>query len=123
MKRNRLRSMIGGLSFTSALFIFQACYGMPQDMMEDILVEGRVTSRSTDLPVEGIKVGVENFDHHAITNSQGEFSFHTLVDGHLFLLFEDMDPAAHGNFARLDTVITYPRQREYLYIALEEKEK
>ena len=121
MKRNWVRGMIGGLSFTSALFIFQACYGMPQDMMDDILLEGKVTSLTTGLPVEGIRVSVENFGNYANTNSKGQFSFYTPGDSHLLLIFEDIDPEAHGNFARKDTVLTSPCGHEYIDIALEEK--
>jgi len=31
MKRNWIRNVIGGLGFGSVLFVFQACYGTPQD--------------------------------------------------------------------------------------------
>ena len=55
MKRNWVRRIIGGISFTSALFVFQACYGTPQDFGFDLFIEGQVKSASTGLPVKGIK--------------------------------------------------------------------
>ena len=44
MKSNWIRKIIGGMSLTTAMFIFQACYGTPQDMGLDMLVEGQVKS-------------------------------------------------------------------------------
>ena len=59
MHKKWVRRIVGGLSFTSALFVFQACYGTPQDFGLDILLEGQVKSKSTGLPIQGIKVSVE----------------------------------------------------------------
>jgi hypothetical protein len=38
IKQNWRRKLLGGLSLTSALFIFQACYGTPHDMGLDIFI-------------------------------------------------------------------------------------
>jgi len=120
MKRNWARGLIGGLSFTSALFIFQACYGMPQDMMNDLLLEGKVTSSTTGLPVEGIRVSLEEWENHVITDSEGDFSFYTLRTNRIRILCEDPDPYAHGHFASKDTLLTDPGDEVYVNIALEE---
>ena len=120
MKRNWARGLIGGLSFTSALFIFQACYGMPQDMMDDILIEGKVTSKTSGLPVEGIRVSMGEWENHVITKSDGAFSFYTLRTHRLRILCEDTDPYAHGNFACKDTLLYDPGNEVYVNIALDE---
>ncbi len=64
MKRNLVRNLLGGLSLTSALFMFQACYGTGPDDMPDILIEGRVTSAKTGDPVKGIKIS--NADGYSV---------------------------------------------------------
>ena len=46
-RKSWIRQLITGVSFTSALFVFQACYGTPQDFGVDILVEGKVKSKSS----------------------------------------------------------------------------
>ena len=68
MKKNWIRGLIGGLSFTSALFVFQACYGTPQDYGSDLLLEGQVKSKKTGLPIEGIKVAVSQTSQYEVTN-------------------------------------------------------
>ena len=40
MKRDWKRKIIGGLFLTSVAFVFQACYGTPQDFGNDLLIEG-----------------------------------------------------------------------------------
>jgi hypothetical protein len=40
MKRNLLRRVLGSLSLTTAAFIFQACYGTPQDFGLDVYISG-----------------------------------------------------------------------------------
>ena len=51
MKRDLKRKLIGGLCLTSIAFVFQACYGTPQDFGSDLLIEGEVKAKSTGLPI------------------------------------------------------------------------
>ncbi len=120
MKRNLARSIIGGLSFTSALFIFQACYGTPQDMMADYKVEGRVLSASTGLPIEGIKVSAHETGNVSNTNSQGKFLFYVPYLEQMNLLFEDTDGTANGSFASSDTALIHVNHPVYVEMSLEE---
>lgn len=120
MKRKQIRLLIGGLSFTSALFIFQACYGMPHDWQDDVFIQGKVISSTTSLPVKGIKVESELHEHYGITDSQGEFAFYTPWNQFLKLIIEDTDPETDGSYISKDTVLTNPAQEEFLNISLEE---
>jgi hypothetical protein len=121
MKKNRIGKIIGGLSFTSALFIFQACYGTPQDFGLDLLIEGQVKSRSSGLPIKGIKVSVADNMQYDLTDEEGMFSFYTeMVDG-LTLQFQDIDSIQNGLYFDKDTVLTDLSENVYLDIALEEK--
>jgi len=51
MKQSWRKKILGGLSLTSALFIFQACYGTLHDMGLDIFIEGQVKSEKTNLKI------------------------------------------------------------------------
>jgi len=121
MKRNWLRNIIGGLSFTSALFIFQACYGSMQDISNDLLIEGQVKSKTSGLPVKGIKVSVIENRQYIITDENGRFSFYTIFSDTLKIGFEDIDPLQDGGFLKKDTVITNIENSVFLNIILEEK--
>jgi len=121
MKRNWTRKLIGGLSFASAMFVFQACYGTPQDFGLDILIEGQVKSKATGLPVKGIKVSVEENMQYAFTDNEGKFSFYTEPVNSLKIKFEDVDFAQYGTFVNKDTIPSITDKRVYLNIALDSK--
>ena len=121
MKRNWLRNIIGGLSFTSALFIFQACYGTMQDISNDLLIEGQVKSKTSGLQVKGIKVSVVENRQYIITDENGKFSFYTMFSDTLKIGFEDIDPLQNGGFLKKDTVLINIENSVFLNIILEEK--
>jgi len=121
IKKNWRRKLLGGLSLTSALFIFQACYGTPQDMGLDIIIEGKVISKQTNMPVKGIRVSVEDKLQYQFTDIDGKFSFYTETAKSYKIKFEDIDTSENGNFFGKDTVLTSIDKRVYLNIALQEK--
>ena len=121
MKQNWRRKLLGGLSLTSALFIFQACYGTPQDFGLDIFIEGQVKSGKTYIPVKGIKVSVSDKMQFEYTNEEGKFSFYTETADSYKIIFEDIDSNQNGIFAGKDTLLTNIDKRVYLDIVLEEK--
>ena len=105
MKSNWIRTIIGGLSFTSALFIFQACYGTPQDFEPDLLLEGQVKSLTTGLPIKGIKVSVPDASQYEFTDGDGRFSMYTWMNKSLTVRFEDVDLSENGWYLPKDTLI------------------
>ena len=121
MTRNWKRKIIGGLSFTSMLFIFQACYGTPQDFKYDVLVEGQVKSKTSGLPIKGIRVSPTGQSQYQLTDDVGKFSFYTLIDGPLGLKFEDIDSVQNGAFFTKDTIITTVYDKVWVDIKLEDK--
>jgi len=120
MKRKQIKTLLGGISFTTALFVFQACYGMPQDMQDDVFIQGKVVSQSTNLPIEGIKVESDIYEHYGVTDEQGEFAFYTPWVESLRLTIEDTDPESAGSYVSKDTVLITPEHELFLNIALEE---
>jgi putative lipoprotein (rSAM/lipoprotein system) len=121
MKRNWITKLIGGLSFTSAMFVFQACYGTPQDFGLDILIEGQVKSKATGIPIKGIKVSVAENMQYEFTDNEGKFSFYTETINSYMVKFEDIDSNLNGAFENKDTIISIVDKKVYLNIALNSK--
>lgn len=106
---------------TSAMFVFQACYGTPQDFGLDLLIEGQVKSKSSGLPIKGIKVSIADNMQYELTDEEGKFSFYTEMLEELTLQFQDIDSTQNGIYAEKDTVLTDLRKNLHLEITLEEK--
>lgn len=111
--------IFGTLSFSTALFIFQACYGTPADIMQDNRVEGVVHSQTTGLPIPGIKVSWVNQSYSGTTDQSGKFIFHLPVKEEYILRFEDVDAAQNGSWLPLDTVVKVPDGRLNLQIQMD----
>ncbi|HBG69575.1 MAG: hypothetical protein A2W93_13675 [Bacteroidetes bacterium GWF2_43_63] len=103
--KNLRRKLFGFLSFSTALFVFQACYGAPQDESTDVLFHGTIVSDSTDFPVPGIKVNV-NSDQYALTDSTGTFSFYVPAASQYHLILTDADTLTDGHYLDKDTVLS-----------------
>jgi putative lipoprotein (rSAM/lipoprotein system) len=121
MKQNWRRKLLRGLSLTSALFVFQACYGTPHDFGLDIFIEGQVKSLMTDRPIEGIKVSIADKMQYEYTNEEGKFSLYTEIADSYKIKFEDIDSIQNGIFVDRDTLLTNINEKVFLDIVLEEK--
>ena len=76
-----LHNILKGASLTGALFVFQACYGIPQPALweEDGIasMSFSLVSRATGKPLEGIEIwghlGRDNVDHQlGVTDAKGQ---------------------------------------------------
>lgn len=121
MKKNWIRRVIGGLSLTSMMFVFQACYGTPQDFGLDVHIEGLVKSKTTNLPIKGIKVSLGENMPYDYTREDGTFSFYTEQVPSINIKFTDIDSIENKSYKEIDTVLTDVEKRAYLEILLEEK--
>lgn len=121
MKHNFIRKLLGGLSFTTALFVFQACYGTPQDLGADVYIQGLVKSKKTGQPIKGIKVSVEDNPQYQYTNEDGSFSFYTEFAESCKIKFEDIDSNQNCAFFDKDTTLKNLTDQVYLNILLQEK--
>jgi hypothetical protein len=104
-KRKILRGIFGGLSLTAVAFVFQACYGTPEDFGLDMCIEGVVTSKTTNKPISGIKVSIEHeIDYSTLTDSAGQFVMFVPSEPQIYKVkFEDVDDAQNGVFLPKDT--------------------
>lgn len=121
MKMSLIRKLIGGLSFTTALFVFQACYGTPQDMGLDVFIHGLVKSKKTGNPVPGIKVSIAGKTQYLYTDEQGRFQLYTEYADTCRVMFQDIDLENNGTFADKDTLLNNLTDQVYLNVFLEEK--
>ncbi|GHT51222.1 hypothetical protein AGMMS49982_08090 [Bacteroidia bacterium] len=105
-KRRILRGIFGGLSLTAVAFVFEACYGMPEDFGLDTRIEGVVKSKTTNEPIEGIKVSIEHeVDYYTLTDSNGQFVLFVPMEDRYEVKFEDVDSIQNGIFLPKDTTL------------------
>jgi hypothetical protein len=119
-KRKILRRIYGALSLTSALFIFQACYGTPNDFGFDTFIQGSVKSKKTNLPISGIKISVENQSLADYTNSNGEFKLFTVTSAQYVVRIEDVDKLVNGQYLTKDTLVAGCGESYHLNVLLDE---
>ena len=120
MKRKFFRKLLGGLSLTTAAFIFQACYGSVQDFGHDVYITGNVKSAKTRAPLNGIRISVANKPQYSLSAADGSFSFYTDSDGDCILQFADVDGELNGKFESKDTTLVNPTGSIHLEILLKE---
>ena len=117
-----LHNLLKGASLTGALFVFQACYGIPQT---PLMAEGgeapmtfSLVSRATGEPLEGIRIkggtwkqDMNREDVLGITDANGRcrvgIPYYRNQDGP-FIRFED----PQGAFIAKDTTLVDLRDRE-----------
>ena len=104
--KNLILKILGSISLTSVLFVFQACYGTPQDMEQDNQFEGVVKSKASGSVIKGIKVSTNFEGRQAYTNESGEFNIFLPLADEYKLTFEDADSTLNGSFTSYDTDIT-----------------
>ncbi len=117
-----LHNLLKGASLTGALFVFQACYGMPQAPLGEENGEAPMTfslvSRTTGEPLEGIRIkggawkqDMERENVLGITDANGRcrvgIPYYRNLEGP-FVQFED----PQGAFVVKDTTLADLRDRE-----------
>jgi hypothetical protein len=120
-KRRVMRKIYGGLSLTTLLFIFQACYGSPEDLSDDVVIRGIVISGKTEQPIPRIKVTIDNQPQFRMTDNNGKFQIYASLSSEYKIKFEDIDLTNGGTFLVKDTVLKTVDGSTYLKISLDEK--
>jgi len=120
MKTNFIKKLLGIFSVSTALFVFQACYGTPQDFNNDVLIQGIVKSNKSNLPIQGIQVKDLNTNQYEYTDENGAFTFYTERIDTLKFMFEDIDSTQNGRFSPKDTIVTNIKDTIELNVLLEE---
>lgn len=120
-KRAFIRNLFKGITFTSMAFVFQACYGMPQDFGSDVFIHGIVKSSKTNKPIEGIKIYVNDEEQLSAdqTNVEGSFAFYAPEGTSYRLSFQDANSEQNGLYTTKDTIIYHQSINQSLVINLD----
>lgn len=117
-----MKKILGGLSFTTALFIFQACYGTPQDFGFDVHLEGVIKSKASLAPIKGIRITCPaQSSSFEFSDDAGRFSYWIQKSDKIEIIFEDVDAANNGNYMSKDTILTNVGDKVFLNIYLENR--
>jgi len=132
--RKSLRKVFNGISLTAVAFIFQSCYGPEPDWQYcDVKLTGTVISKTTNLPVKGIKIAVDKGLNYGFTDEEGKFDFYVSVPDGFYcatctsnqarIHFRDIDGSENGHFSDKTIEINLTCNREFrVNVELEEKE-
>ncbi len=120
-KRRIFRFLLKSFSLTSAMFVFQACYGTPQDFGHDVYLEGIVKAKKTDLPIPGIRVSLDSQPQYEFTDQAGKFRIYASKADQYKIHFTDVDALMNGSFSAKDTTVQFFSQSVSLNIVLNEQ--
>lgn len=84
-----------------------------------IQITGKVISKTTGLPIEGIKVSVKNLVYEAYTNKNGLFLISFEKGNTINLLVQDISTAK--TYIDKDTLILDPTYGQFINIELDNK--
>jgi len=127
--RQLFRKIFNCFSITAVAFIFQACYGPGPDGYCDFKLSGTVISKTTNSPVKGIKVAVDDGLNFKLTDENGKFEFYASIpncnsQSSVEVHFLDIDGATNGHFNDKTIVVKPEKMNEVKLntVALEEKQ-
>ncbi len=104
-------------SITGVLFVFQACYGTPTDLVLDQPIRGKVIDGQTGEPIEGVKISVNHF-LSGFSDPDGGFEVWVEKSEQYKMVFEDTDGELNGLYAPLDTLFSHSSTETNLLIKL-----
>ena len=115
--RKMIRRFFQGISLTAVAFVFQACYGPGPDRYHDVKLTGTVTSKTTNLPIKGIKIAVNDGLNYTYSDENGKFDFFAsnidlYSQSKMNVHFLDIDGIENGHFADLTKVIDHAGKNE-----------
>jgi putative lipoprotein (rSAM/lipoprotein system) len=118
ISRKILRKIYTGLGLTTVALVFQACYGTPQTMGLDVLIQGTVKSTTND-PIEGIKVSVTDVYQYELTDSAGKFQIYVPQEDFCTIRFEDIDDEKNGSYKTKEIPVELSKKKIDMDISLD----
>jgi len=94
--RKILRAVFRVLGVTAVSLVFQACYGPPPVRRADVTIHGSAKSKTTNAPIMGINVSIENTSIRHLTSNDGNFYLYLPRPDIYTVIFEDIDGPANG---------------------------
>lgn len=118
-KRKLYRTLFGIFSLSGILFVFQSCYGTPQDFGQDVLVQGKVTSAGDHSAIPGIKVQLNETGQYTISATDGTYSLYCERMPVYNFTFIDTDGSLNGQHQVCDTTVHVDEQSDVLTLSVE----
>jgi len=104
----------------------KAMYGPGPDYQEDFRIQGKVVSKKTGKPINGIAVYIQYIDYQTFTDFDGNFNFWLPKQHNTYtLIFTDVDGVGNGGNFKQHTIVFTKEEahgQEPLIIELEEIE-
>ncbi|MCK5821981.1 MAG: hypothetical protein KAH17_08840 [Bacteroidales bacterium] len=122
-KKRIIKSIFGLFSLSTMLFVFQACYGTPQDFGQDILLEGKVISEGSENSIQNIEIRLQNLPQYTSSDSEGNFSMFCPRQDQYTFNFRDIDGEDNGSYTNLDSVIKLDISENSLFLSVLLKDK
>ena len=134
-----LQTIFGGLCLIMAFFVFQAC-GLGADADDYVTLTGEVRSKTTNLPIEGIKIAVSRNGYYKLygfTDQNGKFDYYTgnprmayefedkvvIKADSVKVEFIDIDGAENGSFSDTTIFINTTGMAEVkMFVKMKEKQ-
>ncbi len=119
-KQQFIRFLFGSFSFTTIMFAFQACYGVPENYY---YIDGQVVSASNGEPIPNIQVYNNYHGKQFASQSDHEGNFFVAIDNNAIsatLCFRDIDGDNNGKFVNLDTLVSTESSKKII-VTLHEK--
>jgi len=117
-RRRAIRSILGLFSISTMLFVFQACYGTPQDFGQDVHLTGKITSKTDQSGIKGIHVSFKNLPQYTTTSEDGSFSMYCPVQDTYEVLIEDKDGDSNGTYLTTDTLMILDPDKTELFLQI-----
>ena len=120
--RKVLRTIYRCLGVTAVSFIFQACYGGPMDLGDDVGIRGTVQSKKTNAAIPGISVWVKGVTetYTGLTDRNGYFAIYVPIQDNYTVVFTDIDGKENGLFQQYTINVTAVQRENPLSVHLEE---
>lgn len=119
-KSRLIQKLLGFFSISAVLFVFQACYGTPQDLEADVMIEGSVKNKTNLTPIPGLKVNVTNTNQSTYTLSDGTFTIYVPALDTFHIQITDEDGNTNGAFKVFDTAVSPQNQMLKVDVLMEE---
>ena len=122
VRRRLIRSFLGLFSISTMLFVFQACYGTPQDFGQDVHITGKISSKTDQTGLYGMHISFQNLPQYTTSQEDGSFSHYCPVQDSYQVVLSDKNGDTGGVFLDIDTLVNLDIDQTelFLQIAMEE---
>jgi len=117
-RRQVFRTLFGFFSLSGMLFVFQACYGTPQDFGMDVLIKGKVISAENQAGIHDIKISIDGLPQYTRSSGDGSFGLFVERASQYRIIFTDTDGQTNGFYAEKDTLLSLNEDQEEISLTI-----